>query len=214
MIEVIPTIIAKDFQELKEKVKKVEPYVDWVQLDIMDGQFVDNVTWNNPADLENLETNLKLEVHLMTAKPEEHLDAWIEAGVKRIIFHYEATDKHKEIIKKIKDAGLGAGIAINPETPIDVLDQFFQIPNSKFQILILVMTVPPGRGGQKFLEETLPKIKNLREKYPHVNIGVDGGINLESAPQVIQAGANILASGSGVYKSDNIEETIKKLKGN
>lgn len=209
MIEVIPTIIAKDFQELQEKVKKVEPYVDWVQLDIMDGQFVDNITWDNPAELENLETDLKLEVHLMIAKPEEHIDDWIKVGVKRIIFHFESTEKIKESIKKIKKAGLGVGLAINPETPVEVIDEFIDQLD-----LVLVMTVSPGRGGQKFLEETLPKIKNLREKYPHVNIEVDGGINLESAPKVIRAGANILASGSGIYKSDNIKKVIKELEGN
>jgi len=207
MIEIIPTIIAKDFQELQEKVKKVEPYVDWVQLDIMDGQFVDNLTWNNPVELKNLETSLKLEAHLMIKNPEEHLDDWIQAGIKRIIFHFESTEKIKEIIQKIKEAGLEIGLAINPETPPEVIDEFIGQLD-----LVLVMTVSPGRGGQKFLEETLPKIKNLREKYPHVNIGVDGGINLESAPKVIQAGANILASGSAILKSDNIGQTIRDLR--
>ena len=208
MIEVIPTIIAKDFEELREKVRKVEPYVDWVQLDIMDGQFVDNLTWNNPTDLKDLKTNLKLEAHLMIESPEEHINNWINSGVKRIIFHFESTKKIREIIARIKEAGLGVGLAINPETPPEVVDDFIDQLD-----LVLVMTVPPGRGGQKFLEETLPKIKNLREKYPHVKIGVDGGINLESAPKVIQAGANILASGSAIFKSDNIKKVIKKLQG-
>jgi ribulose-phosphate 3-epimerase len=211
MIQIIPAIIAKDFQELQEKIKKVEPYVDWVQLDIMDGQFVDNITWNNPADLKNLETKINLEAHLMIQNPEMVIDNWIESGVRRIIFHYESTEYHQEIIKKIQEAGLEVGLAINPETPIEVLDPFSQILNSRFQILILVMTVQPGRGGQQFLEETLDKIRNLREKYKSVNIEVDGGINPETAPKVIQAGANLLASGSAIFKNDNIEKNIQLL---
>ena len=208
MIQVIPTIIAKDFQELQEKIKKVEPYVNWTHLDVMDGQFVDNITWSNPADLKNLETSLKSEVHLMVKNPEEVIDDWIESGVQRIIFHYESTDKHQEIIERVKKAGLEVGIAINPETSIEILDSFLPIS------LILIMTVHPGRGGQKFLEETLDKIEQLREKYKNVNIEVDGGINLETAPKVIQAGANLLASGSAIFESENIKETIQALKQN
>ncbi len=208
MIQVIPTIIAKDFQELEEKIKKVEAYVKWVQLDVMDGQFVENSTWNKPADLKNLETNLNLEAHLMIQNPEENIDDWIASGVKRIIIHFESTNQAKEVIERIKKAGLAVGLAINPETLIEVVDDFIDQLD-----LILVMTVQPGRGGQKFLEETLVKIKDLRTKYKNVNIEVDGGINPETAPQVIQAGANLLASGSAVFKNDNIEETIKKLRG-
>jgi len=104
MIEIIPTIIAKDFQELEEKIKKVEPYVEWVQLDVMDGQFVENATWDKPTDLKNLETNLNLEAHLMIQNPEENIDDWIESGVKRIIIHFESTDQPKEAIERIKKA--------------------------------------------------------------------------------------------------------------
>lgn len=207
MIEVIPTIIAKDFNELQEKVKKVEPYVDWIQLDIMDGQFVDNVTWREPADLKNLETKANLEVHLMVQNPEEVIDEWIQSGVKRIIIHLESTKQPKEVIARVKEAGLGIGLAINPETPIEKVDDFISQLD-----LVLVMTVQPGRGGQKLIEDTLVKIKRLRSYYPNVNIEVDGGINLETASKVIQAGANLLASGSGIFGSDNIGETIKKIR--
>ena len=214
MIEIIPTILVKSFDELKEKVRLVEPYVDWVQLDVMDGEFVNNITWphaergkNNPSDLKNLETNLNLEVHLMVNQPEKVIDNWIKSGVKRIIFHYEATDKHQEIIEKIRQADLEAGIALNPETPIEVIDEFIEQLD-----LVLIMTVNPGWGGQEFLKESLEKIKQLRDKYQDVKIEVDGGINLETAPQVIQAGANFLVSGSVIFKSNNIKQTIWKLK--
>jgi len=198
MIQVIPTIIAKDFQELQEKIKKVEGYVKWVQLDVMDGRFVKNSTWNEPADLKNLETNLNLEAHLMIQSPEENIDDWIASGLERIIIHFESTNQAKEIIERIKKAGLAVGLAINPETSTEVVDDFI-----KQLDLVLVMTVQPGRGGQKFLEETLVKIKDLRDKYKNVNIEVDGGINLDTAKKAVEAGANILASGSAVFSPEN-----------
>lgn len=213
MIEVIPAIIARDFQELEEKISKVKSFVNWVQLDVMDGKFVENTTWNNPEELPKLTENyplLKLEAHLMVEKPEYVIDDWIKSGVKRIIFHYEATGKHREIIDKIRNAGLEAGVAINPETPIDALD-FLPITSYQAPITILIMSVHPGKSGQKFLEETLPKIKNLRGKYPNVKIGVDGGINLETAGPAIQAGADVLFIGSGIFEGD-VEENIKLLK--
>jgi len=207
MIEIIPAIIPKFFQEIEEKIKLVEPYVDWVQLDVMDGKFVNNSTWTNPNDLKSLNTNLNLEVHLMINNPEEAIDDWIESGVKRIIIHYESTDKHKEIIEKVKRAGLEIGLAINPETSIEVIDEFYKDID-----LVLIMSVNPGFGNQDFLNESVDKIRQLRERYKNVNIEVDGGVNLETAPNVIKAGANILISGSAIFKSNNIEETIKQLK--
>lgn len=207
MVEVIPTIIAKDLNELQEKIKKVESFVDWVQIDVMDGQFVENTTWNEPSDLKKIETSLNLEAHLMIKEPEKYIDQWINSGVKRIIFHIEATDKIREVIDQVKQAGLGVGLAINPETPVEAVDQFVDQLD-----LILVMTVNPGQGGQDFLEQNLGKIKQLRAKYKHVKIEVDGGINLETAPEVIQAGASLLASGTAIFKSDNIEQTINTLK--
>ena len=207
MIEIIPAIIAKDFNELKEKVKKVEPYINWVQLDVMDGKFVDNSTWNNPAELKNLKTELKLEAHLMIENPEEVIDQWIDSGVRRITFHYGSTDKCGEVLEKIKEKGLEAGIAINPGMPIEVIESF--IPKLD---LILVMTVEPGKGGQELIPDTLAKVKRLQDIYPGKKIQVDGGVNLENARELIKTGADVLAGGSVIFKSDNIEETINRMK--
>jgi ribulose-phosphate 3-epimerase len=207
MIEVIPTIIAGDFRELQEKVKRVEPYVKWVQLDVMDGKFVDNSTWNRPADLARLETKLNLEAHLMIENPEELIEEWIKSRVKRIIVHFESSKEIKKVIERIKKASREVGLAINPQTPIEVVDDFILDID-----LVLVMTVEPGRGGQKLIEDTLVKIKRLRDVYPSVKIEVDGGINFETAPKVIQAGANLLASGSAIFGSGDIERAIKELK--
>lgn len=207
MIEIIPAIIAKDFNDLEMKIRKVEPYLDWAQLDVMDGIFVDNTTWNNPSDLKNLETKLNLEAHLMINNPDQVIQDWIDSGVKRIIFHYESTEKHQEIIKRIKEADLEVGIALNPETGINVIDDFIKEID-----LVLIMTVNPGFGGQDFLNSSVDKIKQLREKYENVKISVDGGINIKTAPVVIEAGVNVLSVGSAIFKSENIEKTIKELK--
>ena len=214
MIQVIPAIITKDFNELDEKIKIVEPYFKWAQLDIMDGKFVNNFTWpyaeqgkNNPSDLKKIKTNLKLEAHLMIENLEDNIDNWINSGVKRIIFHYEAVDNCREIIERIKEAELEVGLAINPNTDISAIDNFIKEID-----LVLIMTVDPGFGGQDFLISSFDKIRQLREKYENVNIGVDGGINLENAPKVIIAGANILYTGTTIFKSGDIKKTIKKLK--
>ncbi|MBU1136765.1 ribulose-phosphate 3-epimerase [Patescibacteria group bacterium] len=214
MTEIIPAVIAQNFNELEEKIKKVEPDVDWVQLDIMDGRFVNESTWpyaepgkNNPAELKNLKTKVNLEAHLMIAQPIETVEDWIDSGVKRIIFHYEATDQPEEVIEKIKKSNLEVGLAINPATPIEVLDEYLADLD-----LILIMTVEPGRGGQELLPETLAKIKKLRQSYPNLKIEADGGVNLKTALEVIRAGANILAVGSVIFNSKNIKETINQMK--
>ncbi|MBU1289739.1 ribulose-phosphate 3-epimerase [Patescibacteria group bacterium] len=209
MIQVIPAIIAKDFEELKDKIKQIEPFVEWAQLDVMDGKFVDNITWNHPSDLKKLKTNLKLEAHLMVEKPEDVIDSWIKSGVKRIIIHYEATKKLGEVIKKIQDAGLEASIAINPETSANELSPFLNVSSI---LSVLIMTVRPGRGGQEFIEATLGKIRALRERDENVKIEVDGGINLETAQKVVRAGADILAVGSAIFKSEDIKKSIEELK--
>ncbi len=206
MIEVIPAIIAKDFKELKEKIKRVEPYVKWVQFDAIDGEFANNHSWNNPEDLKQLKTNLKLEAHLLIKNPELVIDNWINSGVSRIVFHYSSTEKHQEIIEKVKKAGLEVGIAINPEISVEIVGQYINQLD-----LVIVMTVNPGWSGQGFMEDMLGKIEQLRSKYPNVKIGVDGGVNVETAPKVIKAGANILAVGSAIFKSDNIRKSIKQL---
>lgn len=198
MIEIIPTILVKDFKEVRERIKKVEDYVNWVQLDIMDGVFVDNETWRNPQDLKDFKTRVKLEAHLMIEKPEEVIDDWLEV-VDRVIVHYEATNN----ISK----GKRIGLAINPETSIDVIKPFLN--NLE---LVLCMTVSPGWGGQKFKDEVLIKIKALRKLWPNGNIEVDGGINLETAKKTIKAGANLICAGTYIFKSNNIKEAVKNLK--
>ncbi len=207
MLEVIPAIIAKSFEEVKEKIRRVEPYVKWVQLDIMDGKFVPNETWNNPEDLAQESFGVSLEAHLMINEPEKYAKDWIDAGIKRIIFHIEAMSNPQSIIHLCREKGVEVGIAINPETSTNSLDLRRLQPN-----LILVLGVTPGFGGQAFKPEVLPKIKALRKLYPNITIGVDGGMNRETAQAATEAGANIIVAGSYIFGSKDIGGAIGALK--
>ena len=152
--QVIPALIADNISDLQQKIDKVEKYVDWIQLDVMDGQFVDNVTWYNPDDLKNLQGDVlarkNFEVHLMTWKPEHTLDKWLKTEVRRIFFHYEATHKKAELLSVIKEAGMKAGMALDIITPITFIEQYIDLLDA-----VLVMTVKPGRSGQSFREDCL-----------------------------------------------------------
>ena len=217
MIEIIPTILVKSFKEVKERIGKVENYVDWVQLDVMDGRFVDNATWNSPKDLKDFKTRVKLEAHLMIERPEEKIDNWLET-VDRIIIHYEACNNPKDLIEKVHSKEKQIGLAINPETSIDVVKPFLNDVD-----LVLIMTVNPGKGGQEFKDEVLSKIETLRRLWPNGNIEVDGGINNENIKKVVEAGANLICVGTYIFnpsplakgdrvKSKDIKQAIESLK--
>ncbi len=184
-IEIIPTILVKNFEEVEDRIKRVEDYVNWVQLDVMDGIFVKNKTWANPQDLKNLKTQVKLEAHLMIKKPEEVIDEWLKV-VDRVIVHYESEIANlKDLIKKAHKHGKQVGLALNPETHFSVVEPFLprhgKRRGEKDLDLVLFMTVRPGWGGQKFKEWTLTKIEALRKLWPTGKIEVDGGINPETA---------------------------------
>jgi len=213
MNEIIPTILVSDFKKVKQRIKSVEPYVNWVQLDIMDGIFVDNQTFNKPKKIKKIKTKLNFEAHLMVQYPEKAIDDWLKT-TDRVIFHYESRIKNRELgirkmIDKAHKAGKQIGIAINPETDIAVTTPFL-----KDLDLVLLMTVQPGWGGQKFKQWTLNKIKLLRQKWPKGNIEVDGGVEPETAKLAANAGANLICSGTYIFKSKNIKQAIEKLKSN
>jgi len=231
MSEIIPTIIAKTFGEIEEKIKLFEPFVKTVQIDVMDGIFVPNTTWPYAekgqaiSDLENLETELFLEIHLMTQKPQLDLPEWLSGRARRFILHWKALEKihsHelnpyetdtgigfpvKNLAEEIHKKGKEFGVALNLEEKIEVLEPFIGEMD-----LILLMSVEPGFGGQKFQKEVLEKISALRKKYPNVKIEVDGGINSENAPKIILAGASLLAVGAAISESGDIKQAIEELK--
>jgi len=206
-IEIIPAIIAKNFKELKEKIEIVETYVRWVQLDIMDGNFVPNFTWNKPEELKYYDPGVFLEAHLMVSQPERYVERWIEGGIKRVIFHIEATSDPHAVIQKCRDKHVEVGVAINPDTGIEQIK-----PMDELVDMVLVLGVTPGFGGQKFKPEVLEKIKALRKRNPHLTIEVDGGMNPKTAKKVTEAGASMLVAGSYIFGSDDIKKAIDELK--
>lgn len=209
MVEIIPTIIAKNFKELKEKIRRIEPYFSIVQLDVMDGRFVPNKTLLNVKKIKEIRTSLGWEIHLMVKKPEEYIYSWSTLRPKRLIFHFEAVPKSKinSLIQKIKNYGMEAGMAINPGTQLSKIEEFVRDLD-----LVLLMTVNPGFGNQKFIETALPKIKELRRFWPNGKIEIDGGIKVGIAKKCAEAGADILAIGSAISEAENIEEAIEALK--
>lgn len=215
MAEIIPAIIAKDFNELHEKIKKVENFVDWIQIDIMDGKFVPNITWNNPVELKAKSQKLKvnIEAHLMIEEPWSYMEKWIESGVKRIIVHYESFignfEKLDNVLRMIKKNGVETAIAINPKTPWETIGNWINELD-----LILMMTVEPGFGGQNFIESVLLKIADFKNNFSKKCVEVDGGINLETAVMAVGAGADILVAGNFIYQypkgAGKAIEAIKK----
>ncbi len=204
---IAPSLLAADFSRLTEEVKAIEnTNAKWLHLDVMDGNFVPNISFG--ADIIKAirkDTNLYFDAHLMIEKPEWYIDAIANAGVQSISVHVESTNHLDRALQLIKAKGIKAGVAINPATDIAFLDNIYEKLD-----LILVMTVNPGFGGQKFLNQMLEKIRKIRNKFPDIDIQVDGGINDETAKLVIEAGANILVAGSYVF-SGNYSEKVNSL---
>jgi len=208
-----PSILDVDYTCLERELKKIESGgADLLHLDIMDGNFVPNISFG-PRMVESIKsiTSLPLEVHLMIEKPENHIKSFIDAGGDIVIVHYETSKHLDRLIQTINEAGVESGIALNPATPLSVIEYLI----NKIDYL-LIMTVNPGFGGQKFIPEMIGKIEKARKiidmQKKSINLAVDGGINLDNIPKVIKAGAEIIVAGQIISKSENPEETIKKIK--
>ena len=214
MVEIIPSINVSDFDELKKRIKKVEPYFKWAHLDVSDGVFTKHVSWHDPKDLVGLKTKLKLEVHLMIDRPERTIEEWLIKPVSRVIFHQEATKDHRLLIDKIHEAKKGAGMAIKPDTPWLKLFPYIGPPRlgeagkvDMFQLL----AVSPGPSGQEFSEEILHKLGHVRHVCPECIIEVDGGVNKRVAARCIKEGANLLVAGKAIFDPPTGGKNIKKV---
>jgi ribulose-phosphate 3-epimerase len=214
-IQISPSILSADFSQLGNEIKRLEEGgADLIHVDVMDGHFVPNLTIGPPV-IKALKKNcsIKFDVHLMISPVHKYIDAYADAGADIITIHPEATDDLSASIKKIKDLGKKVGVSLNPETKVSIIkDHLEQID------LVLIMSVNPGFGGQKFMPEVLDKIKELKNIQKEQNIDfdieIDGGINFENSKMAIEAGANILVSGTTIFKSNNgeIKKNIDLLK--
>ena len=214
-IQISPSILSADFSQLGNEIKRLEEGgADLIHVDVMDGHFVPNLTIGPPV-IKALKKNcsIKFDVHLMISPVHKYIDAYADAGADIITIHPEATDDLSASIKKIKDLGKKVGVSLNPETKVSIIkDHLEQID------LVLIMSVNPGFGGQKFMPEVLDKIKELKNIQKEQNIDfdieIDGGINFENSKIAIEAGANILVSGPTIFKRNNgdIKKNIDLLK--
>ena len=206
--ELAPSVLSFDLTSLSSSVPRlIAAGAGIVHLDVMDGQFVPPITFGAAlASSLRKHTDAPMEAHLMVMDPERQFDAFQEAGCKRIVFHYEATKHAHRLVQDLKSRGLDAGIAINPGTPSEVLDAVIGDLD-----MVLVMTVNPGWGGQKFIASTLEKIARVRALRPYMDIQVDGGIDPSTIGQVIEAGANSFVVGSYLLKPPTLEEGVKSI---
>lgn len=201
-----PSILGADYGDLNQFLKDIEGFSEAFHVDVMDGNFVPNLTIG-PVVVNSIKTTLPLDCHLMINNPGEYIEDFVEAGASNITIHAEASKNLKKDIQLIQELGCRASVAINPDTPVKKIAKILPMLD-----MVLVMSVFPGFGGQKFMPEVLPKIKEIRDLQPNLDIQVDGGINDKTAPLAKSMGANIFVAGSFILKSDNPKEAAEKLK--
>lgn len=209
-IEVAPSILSADFAQLADEIAEVEQAgVKMVHLDVMDGHFVPNITIGPPVIAKIRKySNLVFDSHLMISEPERYADEFIKAGVDHITFHIEVVPDPRNFIKKLHDAGITAGICLNPETPVSKIEKFAPLAD-----MILVMTVHPGSGGQSFIQKATEKIRPIRQIVgPKVRIEVDGGIDADTAPIVTALGADTLVAGYAIFSKPNRPQAIEAIR--
>ena len=213
---IAPSILAADFSRLAEEIHRVEAAgADWIHCDIMDGHFVDNISFGpDIVRVVRKETSLPLDVHLMIEHADHYVPRFVEAGANSITVHVELEAKHdvSKTLQQIRDGGCRAGLTLNPETPFETIEPFL----GKFEML-LVMTVHPGFGGQPFRDDQMQKVRRAatwnQSREHKIDIEVDGGINAKTARISVENGANVLVAGTSIFHSDDYARAIHELRG-
>jgi len=213
MIKLAPSILSADFANLERDIKIVENAgAELLHIDVMDGHFVPNITIGAPVvkSLRKI-SNMVFDVHLMISRPEDYIADFVAAGADIITVHAEAATHLHRLIQMIKDKGVKAGVALNPATPLSILDYILEDLD-----MVLIMSVNPGFGGQKFIPSALDKVRLIRELAIDMNLNidieVDGGVGLDNIAAVVGSGANILVAGSAIFNSNDPTATIKQMK--
>lgn len=212
MVKVSPSILSADFSFLGEEIKKIEKAADLIHFDVMDGCFVPNISIGIPV-LKSVRriTEMPLDVHLMVENPDKYIDVFCREGADILAVHYEACIHLNRSINRIKENGVKAFVALNPHTPVELLEDIIQYIDG-----VLVMSVNPGFGGQKFITNTYDRIERLvkmkNRKNDQLEISVDGGVNEKNAGMLVKYGVDILVAGSSVFGTENPGEAVRKLK--
>lgn len=212
MYKLAPSILSADFSRLGEEVKAIEGAgAHFIHVDVMDGHFVPNISYGATVMKSLLgKTKMPFDVHLMIENPDLYIEEFVTDNTEYITIHAEATVHLHRTIQLIKSFGIKAGVALNPATPINVLDYIIEDLD-----MVLVMSVNPGFGGQKFISSSLDKIKEIKRlkdlRNPNLIIAIDGGINLENINDVIDAGTNLVVAGSSIFGAPDIQERVKKF---
>ena len=208
-IFISPSILTADFARLEQECKSLEKCgADWIHCDVMDGNFVPNLTFGMPI-VKSIRkcVALPLDVHLMIDRPERYVEQFAEAGADIITVHAEATDNVAGCLKLIRSAGKQVGISVKPNTPVEVLEQYRGLFD-----MILIMSVEPGFGGQSFIESSVTKIKRAKELFPNALVEVDGGINKSTVKKVVEAGADVIVAGSAILNASDRKCAIAELR--
>lgn len=213
MIKISPSILSADFAKLGEQIERLNSsHVEMVHIDVMDGSFVPNITFGAPVmKCIRKYTDKIFDVHLMIEEPSRYIEDFVKAGADMITVHYEADRHIDRTINYIKSFGVKAGVALNPGTPVNVLENIINSVD-----MVLIMTVNPGFGGQKYIQYCSEKVKTVKalseKKNKELMIQVDGGVDASNIKYVVECGANVIVAGSAVFKNDAIEENVQKLR--
>lgn len=211
-VKIAPSLLAADFSRLASEISGIEPYVEWLHLDVMDGHFVPNISFGIPVITSiRAVTDLYFDCHVMTTNPDAYLPQLAEAGVNLVTMHIEAVPDPVEPAQRTREAGLDFGLVVNPATPFEAIAPYAELCD-----VLVVMSVEPGFGGQAFIPEVLPKVKAAREWVENrglkADIQVDGGITPGNARRVAEAGATVLVAGSAVFRAEDPTAAIEEMR--